>query len=126
MISGLFKLPIQIPVPLYSLKRMPANQRPLASLLLQSDSFPMYQFILSIFSTILSSSLLLALILSLSITWCMNRLMVPPLSALAKVLETTSQDEAPYHQLMLPSLHQDAGLGPLVRNYNRKHQPIAK
>ena len=35
----------------------------------------------------------------------MNRLMVHPLRAMAKELENISQDEAPYHQLMLPALH---------------------
>lgn len=106
LIARLFELPIQISVPLYSLERVPANQQPLAYLVLQADSFRMYQFILSILSTMLSTYLLLALILSVAITWCMNRLMVHLLRAMAKELENISQDEAPYHQLMLPALHQ--------------------
>ena len=96
LIARLFELPIQISVPLYSLERVPANQQPLAYLVLQADSFRMYQFILSILSTMLSTYLLLALILSMAITWCMNRLMVHPLRAMAKELENISQDEAPY------------------------------
>ena len=126
LIARLFELPIQISVPLYSLERVPANQQPLAYLVLQADSFRMYQFILSILSTMLSTYLLLALILSVAITWCMNRLMVHPLRAMAKELENISQDEAPYHQLMLPALHQDDELGLLVRNYNRNQQTLAK
>ena len=63
LIARLFELPIQISVPLYSLERVPANQQPLAYLVLQADSFRMYQFILSILSTMLSTYLLLALIL---------------------------------------------------------------
>ncbi|WP_425249842.1 hypothetical protein, partial [Enterobacter hormaechei] len=51
LIARLFELPIQISVPLYSLERVPANQQPLAYLVLQADSFRMYQFILSILST---------------------------------------------------------------------------
>ena len=86
----------------------------------------MYQFIRSILSTMLSTHLLLALILSVAITWCMNRLMVHPLRAMAKELENISQDEAPYHQLMLPTLHQDDELGLLVRNYNRNQQTLAR
>lgn len=93
LIARLFELPIQISVPLYSLERVPANQQPLAYLVLQADSFRMYQFILSILSTMLSTYLLLALILSVAITWCMNRLMVHPLRAMAKELENISQDE---------------------------------
>lgn len=56
----------------------------------------------------------------------MNRLMVHPLRAMAKELENISQDEAPYHQLMLPALHRDDELGLLVRNYNRNQQTLAK
>ncbi|HCT9095434.1 TPA: biofilm formation regulator HmsP [Serratia liquefaciens] len=126
MIARLFELPIQISVPLYSLERVPANPQPLAYLVLQADSFRMYQFILSMLSTMLSTYLLLALILSVAISWCMNRLMVHPLRAMAKELENISQEEAPYHQLMLPALHQDDELGLLVRNYNRNQQRLAK
>ena len=83
---------------------MPANQQPLAYLVLQADSFRMYQFILSILSTMLSTYLLLALILSVAIT-----VHEPADGASAardgQELENISQDEAPYHQLMLPALH---------------------
>lgn len=126
LVARLFELPIQISVPLYSLERVPANPQPLAYLVLQADSFRMYQFILGMLSTMLSTYLLLALILSIAITWCMNRLMVHPLRAIAKELENIAEDEAPYHQLMLPALHQDDELGLLVRNYNRNQQTLAK
>jgi diguanylate cyclase (GGDEF)-like protein len=126
LIARLFELPIQISVPLYSLERVPANPQPLAYLVLQADSFRMYQFILSMLSTMLSTYLLLALILSVSISWCMNRLMVHPLRAMAKELDNISQEEALYHQLILPVLHQDDELGLLVRNYNRNQQRLAK
>lgn len=52
--------------------------------------------------------------------------MVHLLRAMAKELENISQEEAPYHQLMLPALHQDDELGLLVRNYNRNQQRLAK
>lgn len=86
----------------------------MAYLALQADSLRMYQFILSMLSTMLVTYLLLALILSIAITWCMNQLMVYPLRIIAKELDNISQDEAPYHQLMLPALHQDNELGLLV------------
>ncbi|HEI8868091.1 biofilm formation regulator HmsP [Serratia sp. AKBS12] len=126
LIGRIFDLPVQISVPLYSLERVPANPQPLAYLVLQADSFRMYQFILSAVSTMLSTYLLLALILSIAITWCMNRLMVYPLRAMARELENISEEDAPYHQLMLPSLHQDDELGLLARNYNRNQQRLAR
>lgn len=95
LIARLFELPIQISVPLYSLERVPANQQPLAYLVLQADSFRMYQFILSILSTMLSTYLLLALILSVAITWCMNRLMVHPLRAMARSWKTSRRTKRP-------------------------------
>lgn len=125
-IARLFDLPVRISVPLYSLERVPANPQPLAYLVLQADSYRMYKFILSALSTMLSTYLLLALILSIAITWCMNRLMVYPLRAMAKELENISEEDAPYHQLMLPTLHQDDELGLLVRNYNRNQQRLAR
>ncbi|GAA3910129.1 biofilm formation regulator HmsP [Gibbsiella dentisursi] len=126
LIARIFELPVQISVPLYSLERVPANPQPLAYLVLQADSFRMYQFILSAISTMLSTYLLLALILSIAITWCMNRLMVYPLRAIARELENVPADDAPYHQLMLPALHKDDELGLLVRYYNRNQQRLAK
>lgn len=126
LIARLFELPIQISVPLYPLEWGPANSQPMAYLALQADSFRMYQFILSMLSTMLVTYLMLALILSIAITWCMNQLMVYPLRVIAKELDNISQDEAPYHQLMLPALHQDDELGLLVRNYNRNQQILAK
>jgi diguanylate cyclase (GGDEF)-like protein len=124
--ARIFELPVQISVPLYSLERVPANPQPLAYLVLQADSYRMYQFILSTLSTMLSTYLLLALILSIAVTWCMNRLLVYPLRAMARELENVSQDDASYHQLMLPAQHQDDELGQLVRNYNRNQQMVAK
>lgn len=126
LLARIFELPVQISVPLYSLERMPANPQPLAYLVLQADSFRMYQFILSTLSTMLSSYLLLALILSVAITWCLNRLLVYPLRAMVRELENIAPEEMPYHQLMLPAHHQDDELGLLVRNYNRNQQLLAK
>jgi len=126
LLERIFELPVQISVPLYSLERVPANPQPLAYLVLQADSFRMYQFILSTLSTMLSTYLLLALILSVAITWCMNRLLVYPLRAMVRELENISPEDMPYHQLMLPAQHQDDELGLLVRNYNRNQQMLAK
>lgn len=125
-IARLFDLPVQISMPLYSLERRPADPQPLAYLVLRADPYRMYQFILRTLSTMLSIYLLLALILSVAISWCMNRLLVYPLRAMVRELEDLSQEEIHYHQLMMPAQHQDDELGLLVRNYNRNQQMLAK
>ncbi|KAA8998529.1 HAMP domain-containing protein [Affinibrenneria salicis] len=124
-IARLFQLPIRISVPLYSLP--PAvNSAPLAHLVLQADSYHMYQFIVSTFSTMLATYLLLALILTVAISWCLNRLIVHPLRAIIRELETLPADAIASHQLALPAWHHDDELGKLVRNYNRNQQTLAR
>ncbi|PWC17560.1 adenylate/guanylate cyclase domain-containing protein [Brenneria roseae subsp. roseae] len=120
-IARVFKLPIRISVPLYSPPQT-QNTTPLANLVLQADSYRMFQFIVSTFSTMLATYLLLALILSIAITWCMNRLMVHPLRAIIAELQNLPTEALPHHQLTLPEWHQDDELGVLVRSYNRNQQ----
>lgn len=122
----IFSLPVQITVPLYSLERVSANPQPLAHLVLRADSFRLYQFILSTLSAMLSTYLLLALVLSVSLAWCINRLIVHPLRAIAKELEKIGQQGVLNHQLTLPAHHQDDELGVLVHNYNRNQQLLAE
>ncbi|MDA5542535.1 EAL domain-containing protein [Yersinia rochesterensis] len=122
----IFSLPVQITVPLYSLERVSANPQPLAHLVLRADSFRMYQFILSTLSAMLSTYLLLALVLSVSLAWCINRLIIHPLRAVAKELEKIGQQGVLNHQLTLPAHHQDDELGMLVHNYNRNQQLLAE
>ncbi|MCL2897008.1 adenylate/guanylate cyclase domain-containing protein [Brenneria tiliae] len=120
-IARFFKLPIRISVPLYS---PPQTQysTPLAHLVLQADSYRMFQFIVSTFSIMLATYLLLALILSVAITWCMNRLMVYPLRAIITELKNLPAQRIAHHQLTLPAWHQDDEIGALVRCYNRNQQ----
>ncbi|CNI55674.1 EAL domain-containing protein [Yersinia vastinensis] len=122
----IFSLPVEITVPLYALERVSANPQPLAHLVLRVDSFRMYQFILSALSAMLSTYLLLALVLSVSIAWCINRLIIHPLRAMAKELEKIGQQGVLNHQLTLPAHHQDDELGVLVHNYNRNQQLLAE
>lgn len=122
----IFALPVQITVPLYSLERVSANPQPLAHLVLRVDSYRMYQFILSTLSAMLSTYLLLALVLSVSIAWCINRLIIHPLRAMAKELEHIGQQGVLNHQLTMPAHHQDDELGILVRNYNRNQQLLTE
>ncbi|PPS65012.1 hypothetical protein CRX72_01985 [Pantoea sp. BRM17] len=66
------ELPVQITLPLYAIERggMP---KPIAYLVLQADSSRVYQFLLSTLSTMITTWLLMALILSVAISWCINR-----------------------------------------------------
>jgi hypothetical protein len=72
-VTRLFELPVQISLPIYSLER-PANPQPLAYLVLQSDSYRTYKFVMSAFATLVTAYLLLVLMLTVAITWCINRL----------------------------------------------------
>lgn len=116
-IARLFELPVQITVPLYSVE--PTDPKPLALLALQADSWRVYQFILSAVSTMVTIYLLLALILSVSISWCINRLMVRPLRTIAAELQDLSPQHGIGHQLPLPKYHRNDEIGMLIRNYNR-------
>lgn len=119
-IARIFELPVKITVPLYSVE--PANPKPLALLVLQADSWRVYQFILSALSTMVTAYLLLALILSIAISWCINRLIVRPLRVIARELQDLPPQEAISHQLALPERHRDDELGMLIRSYNRNQQ----
>ncbi|EMU1129338.1 biofilm formation regulator HmsP [Citrobacter koseri] len=120
-VTRLFELPVQISLPVYSLER-PANPQPLAYLVLQADSFRMYKFVMSTLSTLVTIYLLLSLMLTVAITWCMNRLIVHPLRKIARELNDIPPQELTGHQLALPRLHHDDEIGMLVRSYNLNQQ----
>ena len=123
-VKKLFRLPVQISLPLYVPPRS-TDTRALASLVLQADSYRLYKFIASTFSTMMSTYLLLALVMTVSITWCMNRLMVHPLRNVARELEKLPSAEIPRHQLALPNTHRDDELGLLIRSYNRNQRTLS-
>ena len=81
-ITRIFELPVQISLPLYSLER-PANPQPLAYLVLQADPYRMYKFVMSALATIVTAYFLLVLMLTVALTWCINRLIVRPLRSIA-------------------------------------------
>ncbi|EGT4383634.1 sensor-domain containing phosphodiesterase [Cronobacter malonaticus] len=124
-LARVFELPVQISLPLYSLER-PANPQPLAYLVLQADSWRMYRFIINAISTLLTTFLLLALILSVAITWCINRLILHPLRDITRTLNALDAHELAHHQLAIPRLHKDDEIGMLVRTYNRNQQALAQ
>ena len=122
-IARVFELPVQITVPLYSVESA-ASPKPLAYLVLQADSSRVYQFILSTISTMLTTYLLLALILSVAISWCINRLIVHPLRDIAGTLQDLPPQDILTHKLPMPPLHQDDEIGMLIRSYNRNQQVL--
>lgn len=123
-----FRLPIQISVPLYSpaSNASDAPPQPLASLVMQADPYRMYQFIVSALSTMLTTYLLLALILSIATSWCINRLIIHPLRSIARELGAVPESEVHAHQLAVLPHHEDDELGMLIRSYNRHQQLIDK
>jgi hypothetical protein len=98
MVMRLFELPVQISLPVYSLER-PANPQPLAYLVLQADSYRMYKFVMSWVVTLVTTCLLMTLILSVALTWCINRLIVHPLRRIARELNTLAPQDQMGHQL---------------------------
>nr|WP_318383479.1 biofilm formation regulator HmsP [uncultured Enterobacter sp.] len=124
-ITRLFELPVQISLPLYSLQR-PANPQPLAYLVLQADSYRMYKFVMSTLSTLVTAYLLLTLIITVAITWCINRLIVHPLRRIARELNDLSPQDQVGHQLALQRHHHDDEIGMLVRSYNRHQQTLLR
>ncbi|WP_163278637.1 biofilm formation regulator HmsP [Enterobacter hormaechei] len=125
MVMRLFELPVQISLPLYSQER-PANPQPLAYLVLQADSYRMYKFVMSWVATLVTTYLLLTLMLSVALTWCINRLIVHPLRRIARELNDLSPQEHMGHQLPLPRLHHDDEIGMLVRSYNINQQRVLR
>ena len=125
MVMRLFELPVQISLPVYSLER-PANPQPLAYLVLQADSYRMYKFVMSWVVTLVTTCLLMTLILSVALTWCINRLIVHPLRRIARELNTLAPQDQMGHQLELPRLHHDDEIGMLVRSYNLNQQRIQR
>ena len=125
MVMRLFELPVQISLPPYSLER-PANPQPLAYLVLQADSYRMYKFVMSWVATLVTTYLLLTLMLSVALTWCINRLIVHPLRRIARELNDLSPQEHMGHQLPLPRLHHDDEIGMLVRSYNINQQRVLR
>lgn len=123
-VARLFELPVQITLPLYSTAR-PASPQPLAYLVLQADSWRMYKFILGTLATLVTTWFLLALVLTVAITWCLNRLIIHPLRRIARELNDLNPQDAAGHQLPLPRLHYDDEFGMLVRSYNLNQQHIA-
>ncbi|XXN65922.1 biofilm formation regulator HmsP [Enterobacter ludwigii] len=122
-VARLFELPVQITLPLYSVERS-GLPKPIAYLVLQADSSRVYQFLLSTLSTMITTYLLLALILSIAISWCINRLIVHPLRDISRDLQELPPQAILTHKMTLPNNHRDDEIGMLIRSYNRNQQVL--
>ncbi|WP_182689043.1 biofilm formation regulator HmsP [Pantoea dispersa] len=122
-VARLFELPVQITLPLYSVERS-GLPKPIAYLVLQADSSRVYQFLLSTLSTMITTYMLLALILSVAISWCINRLIVHPLRNISRELQELPPPAILTHKLALPHNHRDDEIGMLIRSYNRNQQVL--
>ncbi|MDZ7279914.1 biofilm formation regulator HmsP [Pantoea eucrina] len=123
LVARLFELPVQITLPLYSVEHR-GLPKPIAYLVLQADSSRVYQFLLSTLSTMITTYLLLALILSVAISWCINRLIVHPLRHVSRELQALPPSTILTHKLTLPPNHRDDEIGMLIRSYNRNQQVL--
>ncbi len=123
LVARLFELPVQITLPLYAIERG-GVPKPIAYLVLQADSSRVYQFLLSTLSTMITTYLLLALILSVSLSWCINRLIVHPLRNISRELQELPPPAILTHKLALPANHRDDEIGMLIRSYNRNQQVL--
>lgn len=124
LVARLFSLPVQVSEPLYALGQ-PGNSQPLAYLVLQADSRHLYRFIISTLSILLTTYLLLALILTVSISWFINRLVIHPIRKITHELDNRDPQGIGPHQLQVPEFHQDDEIGMLVRSYNRNQQAFS-
>jgi EAL domain-containing protein (putative c-di-GMP-specific phosphodiesterase class I)/GGDEF domain-containing protein len=86
----------------------------------------MYKFVMSWLSTLVTAYLLLTLMLTVALTWCINRLIVHPLRHLARELNNLPPQHLVGHQLALQRLHHDDEIGMLVRSYNINQQRILR
>lgn len=125
LVSHIFGLPVQVSLPLYALEQH-GHTQPLAYLVLQADSWNFYRFIINTLSILLATYLLLALILTVSISWCLNRLIVHPIRKIAHELDNLAPQNMISHQMRVSPLHQDDEIGMLVRSYNSNQQLLAK
>ncbi len=124
LMASIFKLPVRITVPLYSVEQA-GLPKPLAWLVLEADSSRVYQFVLSTLSTMVITYLLLALVLSVSVSWFINRLMVHPLRNICREFQENSGARENGTRLTLPEGHSDDEIGVLVRCINQNQSLMA-
>ncbi|MDC9620730.1 HAMP domain-containing protein [Xenorhabdus bovienii] len=111
-----FGIPVEVQIPLHIYGITPQTEASQGYLILQVDSNRVYRFALNTLALMLTTYLLLALILTVAISWCVNRIIIHPLRDVARALN----EEQPTAPIPCPKNHQDDELGLLVKGYNRQ------
>ncbi|OTA15560.1 HAMP domain-containing protein [Xenorhabdus vietnamensis] len=111
-----FGIPVEVNIPLYVDGVLIKTAESQGQLILQVDSNRVYRFVLNTLAFMLTTYLLLALILTVSISWCVNRIIIHPLRDIARELN----EEQPPVPMSCHKIHQDDELGLLVKGYNRQ------
>lgn len=83
---------------------------------MQADTNRFYRFASNTVALMLTTYLLMGLILTVAISWCINRIVVKPLRQIAVTLNKDSQVSA----LSCPKSHCDDEIGLLVKGYNHQ------
>ncbi|WP_237385838.1 HAMP domain-containing protein [Xenorhabdus sp. Sc-CR9] len=117
MANYFFGIPVEVNIPLYVYGVSPKTIESQGHLILQVDSNRVYRFALNTLALMLTTYLLLALILAVSISWCINRIIIHPLRDIARELNEEEPSPVP---MSCPKGHQDDELGLLVKGYNRQ------
>ncbi|WP_047680659.1 MULTISPECIES: hypothetical protein [Xenorhabdus] len=120
-----FGIPVELNIPLHVYGISSKDIASQGHLILQVDSNRVYRFALNTLALMLTTYLLLALILTVSISWCVNRIVIHPLRDIAREL---NEEHVPA-PMPCPKNHQDDELGLLMKGYNRqvsKQKPPSK
>lgn len=112
----IFGIPVEIRVPLYAYGVAHVAKPPQGYLILQVDDNRIYRFAMNTLALMVTSYLLLALVLVIAISWCINRLMVRPLRNMACELNSAE----PADMLSCSPYHEDDEIGLLVKGYQNQ------
>lgn len=122
--TKVFRLPVTAVHPLYAPDYNNEARLPIAQLVMKSDSYQMYTFILRAGTTLLFTFFLLTLLQATAMICIMNRLLISPLKLIANKINQMPKGIP--HQITQPAGHDDDELGMLVRSYNRNQQALEK
>lgn len=113
----LFGIPVEVTIPLQPLGIISADDKLYTGrLVLQADTNRFYRFASNTVALMITTYLLMGLILTIAISWCINRIVVKPIRQLAVKLNT----EHHLSTLSCSKTHLDDEIGLLVKGYNHQ------
>ncbi|OAT30933.1 HAMP domain-containing protein [Proteus myxofaciens] len=113
----LFHIPVEVTIPLHPLGVVYTEDKAYTGrLILQADTNRVYRFASNTVALVLTTYLLMGLILTIAISWCINRIVVKPLRKIA----VTLNEEDKICTLTCPKSHHDDEIGLLVKGYNHQ------